>query len=256
MTGASRGIGMALAEQFAASGAQVALVARSQASLVALADRLDGRAYAADLTQPTHLDGLLSRVERDGGPIDVLVNNAGVEATDDFAAQDAATLEALFRLNLLAPVELCRQAVPLMLSRGRGHVVNVSSLAGVVAFPGFAAYGASKAGLSHFTAGLRADLVGRPVGTTLVQLGPVETDMLVGAKKSPATKKSFARMQRLRLIRDLSSEEVAEATVRAVQRDQPHVRLPQLASVAPRMVETPRWVSARLLVGIRQGQPS
>lgn len=251
ITGASRGIGAALAERFAAAGARVALVARDERALQALAVRLDGRAYAADLTDADQLSGLVARVEADGGPVDVLVNNAGMEATDDFARQDAATLEALFGLNLLAPVELCRQVLPLMLSRGRGHLVNVSSLAGVVTFPGFTAYGASKAGLSHFTTGLRADLVGRPVRTTLVQLGPVGTDMLVGAKTLPATRRSFARMEGLRLIRELSTAEVADATVLAVQRDQPHVRLPRLASFAPRLVEVPRWLTARLLTGVR-----
>src|SRR6266566_349809 len=79
ITGASRGIGQALAERFTAAGARVALVARSEGPLKELADRLGGTAHPCDLCDPVELSGLIERVEADGGPIDVLVNNAGVD---------------------------------------------------------------------------------------------------------------------------------------------------------------------------------
>src|SRR5437764_4636305 len=115
ITGASRGIGRALAEQFAGAGARVALVARSEAPLKELADRLGGTAHPCDLGDPDQLTGFIDRVEAEGGPIDVLVNNAGVDKAGFIQELSAADVETLFRLNVIAPVELCRQVIPRML---------------------------------------------------------------------------------------------------------------------------------------------
>src|SRR4051812_17274202 len=90
ITGASRGIGEAMAIAFAGAGARVALVARSEGPLKELASRLGGTAYPADLCDPDTVDGLVDRVEADGGPIDVLVNNAGVDVAGDFVTTPAA----------------------------------------------------------------------------------------------------------------------------------------------------------------------
>jgi short-subunit dehydrogenase len=158
--------------------------------------------------------------------VDVLVNNAGVEvsgALDGLTAQD---VDRMLRVNLHAPIELARQALPGLIARGAGHVTNVSSLAGVVAFPGMSAYGASKAGLAHFTAILREDLARTGVGTTLVELGPVTTDMLDGAMSYEPTKASFQRAYDWRLIVDVPRGTVATAVVRGVERGTTNVRLP------------------------------
>src|SRR5436305_3169508 len=91
ITGAARGIGQALAERFTAAGARVALVARSEGPLKELADRLGGTAHPADLCDPEQLAGLVERVEADGGPVDVLVNNAGIDKAGflvDMSADD------------------------------------------------------------------------------------------------------------------------------------------------------------------------
>src|SRR5215207_5634380 len=178
VTGGSRGIGEALARRFGAEGARVALVARSAAAIDQLAAELGGTAHAADLTDPRQVGGLVERIEAEGGPVDVLVNNAGMEGGGTFDDETAEDLEHLFRLNLLTPAELTRQVLPGMLRRGRGHLVNISSLAGCAVFPGMASYSSSKAGLSQLTAGLRADLRGTSIGTTLVELGPIPTEML------------------------------------------------------------------------------
>src|SRR5436309_15904892 len=99
ITGASRGIGQALAERFAAAGARVALVARSEGSLKELADRLGGTAHPADLGDPEQLAGLVERVEADGGPTDVLGNNAGVDRGGFFTHAPAGHVQPLHRLN-------------------------------------------------------------------------------------------------------------------------------------------------------------
>ena len=131
ITGASRGIGESLAHAFAGAGATVALVARSQDALEALAAELGGTAHAADLSDPTQVAALFPRVEDEAGPIDVLVNNAGIENPGGFIDAPEDEIRRVTQVNYLAPAELCRQAIPRMLRRGGGHIVNVSSMGGV-----------------------------------------------------------------------------------------------------------------------------
>jgi short-subunit dehydrogenase len=176
LTGASRGIGAALAHGLRERGAVVALVARESPALHAVADEVGGRAYPADLSELAQIPELVQRVESDGR-IDVLINNAGVSNVGWFLDRTVEEIDQVMTVNLLAPMHLCREVLPRMIERGRGHVVNISSMAAVIAPPGLASYGASKAGLSHFTAGLRADLRGEPIGFTTVHLGSVSTDM-------------------------------------------------------------------------------
>ncbi len=250
VTGASRGIGEATARAFADEGATVALVARGKDAIERLAEELGGSAYYADLSDASQVSGLIERLEADGGPIDILVNNAGIESTDSLWRAPDDELQRLTQVNYLTPAELCRQAIPRMLGRGRGHIVNVSSVAGSVVFPGLVTYAASKAALSHFTAGLRADLRGLPIGTTLVELGPVPTDMLAKTKHYAPTDDAFQRFYRTRLTVDVPRETVARQVVQAVRRDRKHVRLPKRNAPFPLVAEIPRRTAEFLLTGI------
>jgi uncharacterized protein len=250
ITGASRGIGESLAHAFAGAGATVALVARTEAALQALAAELGGTAHAADLSDTTQVATLIDRVEDEAGPIDVLVNNAGVETPASFIDAPDDELRRVTQVNYLAPAELCRQAIPRMLRRGGGHIVNVSSMAGCAASPGIATYSASKAALSHFTSGLRADLRGLPIRTTLVELGPIPTHMLAQAEDYEPMANSVRRMYRIRLIVDVPREKVAEEVVVAVQKGRRHLRLPKRAVVFPMLTEAPRRTVELLLTGI------
>jgi short-subunit dehydrogenase len=199
ITGASRGIGEALAHRFAGAGAKVALVARTQDALRSLAAELGGTAHPADLSDPTEVATLIQRVEEEAGPIDVLVNNAGIDAVGGLCEAPPDELRRVTEVNYLAPAELCRQVIPRMLERGGGHIVNVSSGADCMVIHGLVTYSASKAALSHFTAGLRADFRGLPIGTTLVEIGPTLTDMLTHTEDYEPTARSFERTYRLRL---------------------------------------------------------
>jgi short-subunit dehydrogenase len=176
LTGASRGIGAALARELTTRGATLALVARTSAALDDVAAAVGGIAYPADLSELTAIPRLVEQIEADG-PIDVLINNAGVSYVGWYLDRTVAEIDQIMTVNLLAPMHLCRALLPRMVERRRGHVVNISSMAAVIAPPGLASYSASKAGLSHFTAGLRADLRGEPIGFTTVHLGSVSTDM-------------------------------------------------------------------------------
>ncbi len=254
VTGGSRGIGAALAAQFAAVGARPVVVARDARTLDEVAQRVGGVAWPADLTDRQQVSGLIGRIEAEHGPVDVLVNNAGVENVGALLEHQDAQIEALYRLNLVAPVQLCRQVLPGMLERRTGHIVNVSSLAAYSAFPGMAIYGSSKAGLTQFTAGLAADLRGRPVGTTVVELGPTSTAMLDRVLAYAPTADSFARFYQLRLLADLSAEAVARATVYAVRTGRRHVRLPRRAAVAAQLAAAPRRTTEWLLTGVAHQQ--
>jgi uncharacterized protein len=257
ITGASRGIGEALARRFAASGARVALLARTEPAIKDLAAELGGTAHPADLADRDEVRGLVARIEGDGGPIDVLVNNAGIEQAGSFDRQSADEVERTFQVNLLTPAELSRQVLPGMLGRGRGHIVNVSSLAGTAIFPGLVAYSSTKAGLSQLTAGLRADLRGTPVRTTLVELGPVATDMLARADEHLPTRDAFRRFYALRLlVQDVAREAVADDVVEAVRVDRRHVRHPKRAIAFPLLAEAPRRAVEVLLTGVRHREPS
>ena len=159
-------------------------------------------------------------------------------------------LRQITEVNYLAPAELCRQAIPRMLGRGGGHIVNVSSMADCGVFPGMVAYSASKSALSHFTAGLPADLRGLPIGTTLVELGPIPTDMLAETEGYQPTAKSFQRFYRTRLTVDVPREKVADEVVVAVQKGRRHVRIPKRAALFPMLVEAPRRTTELLLTGM------
>jgi short-subunit dehydrogenase len=243
VTGASKGIGEAIARRCHGAGAHLALAARDRSRLDALAAELGSRAsvHPIDLSDPGALEGWIGRVEAEvGGPVDVLVNNAGLDEVGPLTAKSADDVRRIHQVNLIAPIELTRQALPGMLGRGSGHLVNVSSMAAVGAFSGMAIYGSTKAGLSNFTRVLRHELHGSPIGLTLVSLGPVPTDMLAHVGSFRPTEVAFRRFRRLQLMPNVDREVVADAVVDAIRADKRHVRLPKRAAGYPMLAEVPQ----------------
>src|SRR4051794_23380517 len=251
ITGASRGIGEGLAHRFAAAGARVALVARSAEAIEKLAADLGGTAHPADLADADQVTRLVHRVEDEAGPVDVLVNNAGIDITKSFVDYTDEEITRMVQVNLVTPMDLCRQAIPRMLHRGGGHIVNISSLSACGLYPGLTAYSTTKAGLSHFTAGLRADLKGLPIGTTLVEMAGVPTDMLSNVDTYKPTSDSFKRGYRLHLVTDTPTETLTEAVVQAVAKDHRHVRFPKRALLFPLLSEAPRRMTEWILTGVK-----
>lgn len=235
LTGASRGIGAALADAFAARGADLALVARPSAQLDEVAARTGGTAYPCDLSDLSALPPLLERV----GPVDVLVNNAGISGVGWFVDRTLQEIDQVLTLNLMAPVHLCRLVLPGMLERGRGQIVNLSSMAAIFAPPGLTTYGASKAGLSHFTAGLRADLRDDPITFTTVTLASVSTDMDDEAR-SYGPLRLLAENSRGRDLTPM--EDLVRAVVAAVEQDRPEVRVPRAMAPLAALTNSPRKV--------------
>ena len=250
ITGASRGIGRQLAMSFASAGATPVLVARNPAALAEVAASTGGVALAADLNEPVDVAELWGRAEAAVGPISVLVNNAAIVEPGNFADSDPSIIARTMQVNVVAPMHLCRDAIRSMQAQGGGHLVNVSSLAGVAAAPGLAPYSASKAALNHFTRVLALELAGQPIGTTLVELGTVPTDMLRHANEHVPTQRSFRRMKQLRLLVDSPADTVAAAIVQAVRSDRPHVRLPRRAAAFALLAEAPRAASRLILTGV------
>ena len=250
LTGATGDIGARLAAHLAGAGGDVTLVARGRAALDALAHEVGGEAVPTDLTDRDGLRSLVARVEAGSRPVDLLVNNAAVGTTAHLADLTADELEQLVALNLLAPAELCRQVLPGMLERGRGHLVNISSLAGVATFPGLAAYGATKAGLTHLTSGLRADLRGGPVGTLAVELGPVSSAMMDRIGDHPPSAAAFDRVLRAHLLSMLDPDDVARRVVAAIEEGRHHLRMPRRAAPVAAFTHAPRAVVRAVLTGI------
>ncbi|HTD49786.1 MAG TPA: SDR family NAD(P)-dependent oxidoreductase [Acidimicrobiia bacterium] len=250
VTGASRGIGAMLATKLADKGARVALVARSRDAIGELAAQLGGDAYPADLADVSTIEPLVRAIETDG-PIDVLVNNAGVDLAGSFVDLEPERIRELIGVNLVAPMLLCRAVIPTMRRRGGGHIMNVSSLAGTNALPGLVPYSTSKAGLSHFTAALRAECKGMGITTTLVEIGPVETSMMESLHRHPATERALARLRTLHLSVELDLGHVVEVLVTALEHECRHVRLPRRNALFPLLTEAPRRMTELLLTGVR-----
>ena len=224
VTGASRGIGGCVAEGAARRGATVTLVARSADALRERADALSGHAVPCDLADPAQRADLVARVEQVAGrPVDVLVSCAGVDQVAGMLEVTAEQLQQVFEVNLVAPAELLRQVVPGMVARGRGHLVTVSSGFSTVIGPGFVPYAGSKAGLSHFHAGLRLELRGTGIGMTLVEPGPVQTEMYGDIEEHRLASAVMRRFLRLRLTRIVGPEDVATRILDAVEHDRAHV---------------------------------
>jgi short-subunit dehydrogenase len=250
VTGATRGIGRAITEAMAARGARLSLVARNEVLLKEVAHDLGATPHVCDLADPDQVRGLIGRVEEAGGPLDVLVNNAGLDNIGPLEAISEEKLADLLHVNLLAPLELSRQALPAMIERRSGHIVNVSSYASATMFPGGVPYSASKAGLSHATEILRWELEGTGVDLTIVELGPIPTDMLDQVKMHRPTEAGFDRAYKLRLIHDVPASKVADHVVRAVEQRQRAVRLPIEARLFPLLRAAPQRLLRLLSTGI------
>lgn len=212
VTGASRGIGRAIAAALADAGARVAMIARSRDVLEAAAREVGGLAIVADVSVAADVERLLADVTGfAGGDLpDIVVNAAGAFRLAPVASISPAEFEDQLRVNLLAPFLVIRAVLPGMLARGSGHIVNIGSVAGRHALPGNAAYGASKFGLRGLHEVLAAELRDTGVRATLVE--PAATDTPLWDPLNPDSRQDLpSRSQMLR------PEEVAAAVRFAVE---------------------------------------
>jgi len=211
VTGASKGIGLAIAREFLAAGMRVAICGRSREALTGAKSALDAgdRLYAArcDVGRFEEVERFFEAVLDLWGGVDVLVNNAGVgrfKAVDELSVEDWRTV---VDTNLSGPFYCVKAAVPLMRERGGGFIVNIGSLAGRNPFPGGAAYNASKFGLNGFSEATMLDLRNQGIRVSQIMPGSVQTDFQPGGGAPDADWK-------------LSPEQVAETALHLVQMPQ------------------------------------
>lgn len=177
ITGASRGIGRAVALAAAAEGARVGLIARSEADLAAvLADAGgEGAIAVADVADPDELVAALASLASELGPVDILVANAGIGAYGAFADLTAEELDRIVRVNVLGTAHAIRAVVPGMIERRRGHIVTMGSIAGRIGSPFEAIYSATKFAGVGLTEALVVELEPFGIGVSMVNPGPVAT---------------------------------------------------------------------------------
>ncbi|HEV3321859.1 MAG TPA: SDR family NAD(P)-dependent oxidoreductase [Solirubrobacteraceae bacterium] len=219
VTGASGGLGAHLARRLAREGMDVGLVARREPELQALAEELEqlgvrAAALPADLSALDQIDALVERAEGALGPLDLLINNAGVELTSDFCSYTRDELTGMLDLNLTAPLLLTHRVLPGMLERRRGHVAFIASVAGKLGPAYQAPYAATKAGLIGLTQSLRAQYRHGAVGFSVVCPGFIAGDGMYQRMVEKGMKSN-------RLMGETTLEKVCDATVRAVRRDLP-----------------------------------
>lgn len=221
VTGASSGIGAATSRALAARGAHVRLVGRDRDRLSAHAAAAHGEPVVADLADPAQLRGLAQAL-RTPSPPDVVIHNAGVGRYADAGSDDADELAQLLAVNLRAPMELTRLLLPAMLERGRGHLVFVTSIAGVLGVAHESAYAASKGALGAYAASLRAELAGTGVGVTTVVPGVVRTDFF--SRRGVPYLRAFPA--------PIPPERVAARLVHGVEHDRSEVLAPRWLRIA------------------------
>lgn len=249
ITGASRGIGLEIARKLHAKGATIIGTARSEASLAAAVAELGMIPIVGDLNDPAVADRVIDEA-LEHGPIDVLVNNAGIEIVGQVAEQDPDDLRSVIDVNLSVPITLARHVLPHMLERGSGRIVNISSMASIVNSPGWATYSASKAGLSSFSRSLRAELRGTDVDVTVVEIGFVQTDMLDELRSNDFVEASFNRYRSLGLARIMEVDEVASAIATAIEKDRSVVRLPKRSVGMAMIANAPRSFAELVQKGV------
>jgi 3-hydroxy acid dehydrogenase/malonic semialdehyde reductase len=221
ITGASAGIGAATAKAFAREGARLVLVARRVERLRALAEELavahgtESRCLDIDLKCHHDVAGRLATLSPEWQAVDVLVNNAGLaRGTDKLQEGSLADWDEVIDVNIKGLLALCRCVVPWMLTRNRGHVINLGSIAGWEAYPGGAVYCATKHAVRALSRGLKMDLQGTPIRVTSIDPGLVETEFSLVRFRGDREKAT----QPYEGMVPLRGEDIAEAIVWSASR--------------------------------------
>jgi len=247
ITGASSGLGWALAKELAAQGCQVGLIARRRDRLEALAAEIraaGGTAACADADVSDRAQTLaaIDAVRRHLGPVDLLIANAGVGAPTFLEPVNIEEVEQMFQVNVLGVVYALEAVLPEMLRRGRGHLAAVSSLAAYKGLPGESAYCASKAAVNTYMEGLRIQLRARGIAVTTICPGFVKTPM-TDVMKGP-------------MPWMLEAGDAARRMVRALGRRRKVYNFPWQTTILTKVTRwLPDWVVARSVPVQTQNAP-
>jgi short-subunit dehydrogenase len=242
VTGASSGIGAALAREFGREGETLTLVARRKSAMDDLAKEVAAKCnvIAHDLSDITRATQWIAEAEERGGPIDVMINNAGVDSPGWAHEADAAAGVALIHTNMISPMLISRALLPNMIARRSGTIVNVASVAAYNAMKLQAWYGASKAGLAMFSEVLRSEVRRHGVHVVTVYPGPVTTPMSAAAYEVFGGKKGVVG-----LLPEGSPERLARLVRRAIEKKHPRVVYPAFYEVGRFFPWVARWLGDR-----------
>ena len=223
LTGASRGIGPTIANRLAEQGLDLVLVARSADQLQQEAQRLR-TTYAirtlvvpANLAAPSSAADIVQRATHEFGRVDILVNNAGGGAVGPFAGETPDAILDTLRLDFATPVILTRAVLPQMQQRGEGHIVHVSSIISKVDAKYTVSYAAAKAGLTHFSRSLRAELRGSGVSSSAV------SPSIIGGAGMAQNWIDHAGVKPPKLMGSVSADQVAKGVLKAIRKDKAEV---------------------------------
>ncbi|MFD4293214.1 SDR family oxidoreductase [Rhodococcus sp. NPDC058505] len=214
VTGGAQGIGREIARRLAADGARVAIGDRDLTAARETAAALQGqvRAFALDVTDTESFQGFLAEVTEAWGPLDVLVNNAGVMWVGAFDTEPEAATDRMLAVNLHGVIRGVRLVAPGMRARGSGHIVTVASAASRLAPPGESTYAATKHGVLGYLTGVREELRGSGVQVSVIMPGVVDTELAVGTDSGATAR--------------LHPGDVAAAVARVLRRPRFEVTLP------------------------------
>jgi len=227
ITGASAGVGTAVARLFAEAGAKLMLVARSKRNLEAVAEELRDKTrveiFAMDVADPEACINLFKKTEFEFGHIDILINNAGHHQRGPAESVSAEELGRMIDVNLKAPVMLSRLALPYLRESGGGAIVNVGSLAGRCPVPNSATYSAAKSGLRAFTYALFEELRDSDIKIAVVSPGPIDTGFIMS---------DIDAVSDLTFSQPISTaEEVAQAILDLCGNEQREKTMPAISAV-------------------------
>src|SRR4051812_174738 len=223
ITGGARGIGRATAEACLRAGHRVAIADLDLDVTQETANAIGAEAFQVDVTDRDSFAAFLDGTEERVGPLDVLVNNAGIFFLGPFAEEAPDHTDRQVAVNVLGVMTGTRLALDRFLPRGRGHIVNIASSAGLIASAGGATYSATKHAVVGLTRALRSELRGTGVRTTVVMPGIIKTDMIGGFDVPPG-------------VRTVGPEMVAEAIVGALGTGRAELIVPRETTILARLV--------------------
>jgi len=221
LTGATGGIGSEIAQLLLENNCKVGLIGRSMEKLERLAEKLPHSEQQfilikADICNQSERQSIFEQMQTHFGGIDMLINAAGAMDFTAFENQDEARLEQIFQTNVLSPMKLCREVLPYMQAQQKGHIVNIGSIFGSIAFAYFTAYSASKFALRGFSEALRRELAETPIKVSYIAPRAVKTSL--------NTDKMYAMANEVKMNMD-KPEVVAQQIIKAISKEQKDVFL-------------------------------